>query len=205
MLASRAMHALVTETRVTEGRAAARQLLTSDTATLQSPALVGWGAAVDGDTALLESALAEVHRRAAWRPAFAKALGSGLRGLAALRAVDTLAARRLLTEASEIRQASGAGAYWFPDVQFQMELARLERRAGDLNPASRRLYDTFLLYGLPYRAEAEELRAQIAEQQGDSAAAIRAYQNFTELWKDADPELQPRVAAARAALARLER
>jgi TolB-like protein len=73
-----------------------------------------------------------------------------------------------------------------------MELARLERRAGDLNPASRRLYDTFLLYGLPYRAEAEELRAQIAEQQGDSAAAIRAYQNFTELWKDADPELQPR-------------
>ena len=35
-------------------------------------------------------------------------------------------------------------------------------------------------------------------------AAIRGYRNFIELWKNADPELQPRVAAARAALARLE-
>ncbi|MGH7613431.1 MAG: hypothetical protein ACREMW_05210 [Gemmatimonadales bacterium] len=203
MLASRATHALVTKTQVAEGRAAARQLLTSDTATLQSPALVGWGAAVDGDTALLDSALAELHRREAWRPAFAKALGSGLRGLAALRAGDSLTARSQLAEASEIRQVSGAGAYWFPDVEFQMELARLERRAGDLTTASRRLYDTFLLYGLPYRAAAEELRGQIAEQRGDTLAAIRAYQNFVDLWRDADPELQPRVAVARAAIDRL--
>jgi hypothetical protein len=55
------------------------------------------------------------------------------------------------------------------------------------------------------RAEAEELRAQIAEQRGDSVTALRAYRNFIELWKDADPELQPRVAVARAAVARLER
>jgi multidrug resistance efflux pump len=58
--------------------------------------------------------------------------------------------------------------------------------------------------GVVYRAEAEELLAQIAEQQGDTAGAMRAYGNFVDLWKDADPELQPRVAAARAALARLE-
>ena len=59
--------------------------------------------------------------------------------------------------------------------------------------------------GPVFRADAEELRGQIAEQQGDTVAAIRAYRNFTDLWKDADPDLQPRVAAARAVLARLER
>jgi tetratricopeptide (TPR) repeat protein len=204
LLASRAMHALVTGTHVVEGRAAARQLPGSDTATFQAPALVGWGAAVDGDGALLDSALAEIRQREAWRPAFAAALGAGLRGLAALRAGDSLAARRHLTEAAEVRQASGAGALWFPDVEFQIALARLERSAGDLRAASRRLHDTFLLYGLPWRAQAEELRGQIAEQQGDPVAAIRAYRNFTDLWKDADPELQARVAAARAAIERLE-
>ena len=188
-----------------EGPAAARQLLASDTLTLQAPALAGWGAAADGDTAGLDSALAELRRREAWRPAFANALAAGLRGLAALHTGDSLGARRLLAEASEVRQATGAGAYWFPDVQFQMDLARLDRHAGDLASASRRLHDTFLLYGLPYRADAEELRAQIADQQGDTAAAIRSYRNFLDLWQDADPELQPRVAAARAALARLER
>jgi hypothetical protein len=31
------------------------------------------------------------------------------------------------------------------------------------------------------------------------------YRNFVDLWKDADPELQGRVAVAREALARLER
>lgn len=203
VLASRALHVLVTGVQVVEGRAAARQLLASDS-TLQAPALFGWGAALDGNGVLLDSALAELRRRESWRPAFAAALGAGLRGLAALRAGDSLTARRHLTEAAQVRQATGAGAFWFPDVPFQVELARLERRAGDLRAASQRLYDTFLLYGLPWRGEAEELRAQIAEQQGDTTAAIRAYQDFVELWKDADAVLQPRVAAARAALARLE-
>ncbi len=91
------------------------------------------------------------------------------------------------------------------DVRFSLELARLERAAGALEAASRRLFDAIMWQGgVPYRAEFEELRAQIAEQQGDTATAIRAYRNFIELWKDADPELQPRVEAAQAALARLE-
>jgi hypothetical protein len=58
--------------------------------------------------------------------------------------------------------------------------------------------------GVVYRGDAEELLGQIAEQQGDTATAIRAHRNFVALWRDADPEVQPRVAAARAALARLE-
>ena len=38
-----------------------------------------------------------------------------------------------------------------------------------------------------------------------SAAAMHTYRNFIVHWQNADPKLQPRVAAARAALARLER
>ena len=58
--------------------------------------------------------------------------------------------------------------------------------------------------GMAFRADAEELRGRIAEQRGDTTAAIRGYRNLVDLWRDADPELQPRVAVARAALARLE-
>ena len=41
------------------------------------------------------------------------------------------------------------------------------------------------------------------EEEGNAEAAIRHYARFAELWADADPELQPRVEAARRALARL--
>jgi tetratricopeptide (TPR) repeat protein len=37
------------------------------------------------------------------------------------------------------------------------------------------------------------------EQQGDTAKAVYYYSKLVELWKDADPELQPRVEAARRA------
>jgi hypothetical protein len=59
--------------------------------------------------------------------------------------------------------------------------------------------------GIMFRADAEELRGQLALQRGDTASAISSYKNFVDLWKDADPDLQPRLTAARAALARLER
>ena len=36
------------------------------------------------------------------------------------------------------------------------------------------------------------------EQRGDTAKAIYYYGKLVDLWKDADPELQPRVEAARA-------
>jgi tetratricopeptide (TPR) repeat protein len=38
------------------------------------------------------------------------------------------------------------------------------------------------------------------EQRGDAAKAIHYYGKLVELWKDADPELQPRVQAARRAM-----
>jgi hypothetical protein len=38
---------------------------------------------------------------------------------------------------------------------------------------------------------------------GDTANAVAQYRDFIEFWKNADPELQPRVAAARERLAQL--
>ncbi len=54
-----------------------------------------------------------------------------------------------------------------------------------------------------YRAPAELARGRIAEAAGDRAAAAGHYERFVELWRGADPELQPRVEEARQAIARL--
>ena len=45
-----------------------------------------------------------------------------------------------------------------------------------------------------------EMRVRLAglyEKRGDRAKAARTYSDIAELWKDADPVLQPRVKAAR--------
>jgi tetratricopeptide (TPR) repeat protein len=46
-------------------------------------------------------------------------------------------------------------------------------------------------------ARRTEQIAQMYDAKGDTAKAIEHYRDFTELWKDADPVLQPRVRAAR--------
>jgi tetratricopeptide (TPR) repeat protein len=48
-----------------------------------------------------------------------------------------------------------------------------------------------------------EALAKMFDAKGDTANAITHYREFIELWKDADPELQPRVASARARLQQL--
>ncbi|MBX9929898.1 MAG: protein kinase [Gemmatimonadaceae bacterium] len=48
-------------------------------------------------------------------------------------------------------------------------------------------------------AELEAL-AKIYDAKGNTARAVELYRDFVEIWKNADPELQPRVAAARARL-----
>ena len=58
-------------------------------------------------------------------------------------------------------------------------------------------------YEIIYRAPAELARGRIAEAAGDRAGAVRHYERFVELWSGADPALQPRVAEARQAIARL--
>ena len=58
-------------------------------------------------------------------------------------------------------------------------------------------------YELVLRAPAHLHRAEIHEKSGDRAQAIEHYHAFVDLWKDADPELQPMVEEARTALRRL--
>jgi eukaryotic-like serine/threonine-protein kinase len=54
-----------------------------------------------------------------------------------------------------------------------------------------------------FRALVLERLAELHDQAGRTEEAAVLYQRFIELWKDADPELQPRVDAARRALTRL--
>jgi len=165
-----------------------------------------WATAIDGDTAA--TALVRDRFPTELMPEYREALLSGVRGLAAAHRGDDAAARSLLAAALSVVPYLATSAFatsTYPGPRFALELARIERAAGDLASAANRLSFASFATGLVViRAEAEELRAQIAEQQGDTATAIRAYRNFVELWNDADPELQPRVAVARAALARLE-
>ena len=50
---------------------------------------------------------------------------------------------------------------------------------------------------------AHERLGQLYEAKGNTAKAVEHYRAFIELWKNADPELQPRVAGARRRLAML--
>ena len=51
---------------------------------------------------------------------------------------------------------------------------------------------------------AQLARAEAFDASGDVAGAVAAYQNVVRLWRDADAHLQPTVARAAAAMARLQ-
>lgn len=55
-----------------------------------------------------------------------------------------------------------------------------------------------------YLARTYERLGQLHEARGELEEAAKYHALFVDLWSDADPDLQPRVQAARAALARLE-
>ena len=54
-----------------------------------------------------------------------------------------------------------------------------------------------------YRASSHERLGQLYEAKGNAAKAAEHYQKFIDLWKNADPELQPRVSEAKRRLAKL--
>jgi tetratricopeptide (TPR) repeat protein len=60
-----------------------------------------------------------------------------------------------------------------------------------------------LLADALFLGRAYERMAQLHEDRGELSEAAHYYGRFVELWADADPELQPRVDAARRALRRL--
>jgi tetratricopeptide (TPR) repeat protein len=61
----------------------------------------------------------------------------------------------------------------------------------------RYIYDPVALAGFSHRL------GELYEQKGDHEKATRYYLNFVNLWKNADPDLQPQVAEVRRRLARL--
>ncbi len=82
--------------------------------------------------------------------------------------------------------------------------ARLFEAAGQVDSAIARYREyietpsNFILgFDALFLAPAHESLAQLYDAQGDLENAALHYAQFVDLWEDADPELQPRVAAAR--------
>jgi tetratricopeptide (TPR) repeat protein len=64
--------------------------------------------------------------------------------------------------------------------------------------------DPFRLQGDQfYLAPSHKRAGELYEAKGDVANAVKHYREFIELWKNADPELQPKVAEVRRKVARL--
>jgi tetratricopeptide (TPR) repeat protein len=205
VLSATVLHQLVTGAHEPEARDAARQLASlGDGRPLWASAVLAWRVAAAEPTDSARIAVGQLLAGGEY-PEFRAALTDGLTGLGTLRAGDSLTARRELAQANVAWIETRNIEEFFPNPSLAVLLARLDRQAGDLDLAARRLCETIGPIGIMFRAEAEELRGQIAEQRGDTAAAIRGYRNFVDLWKDADPELRGRVVVARQALARLER
>ena len=203
VLSATVLHQLVTGAHEPEARDAARQLASlGDGRPLWASAVLAWRVAAAGPTDSARIAAGQLLAGGEY-PEFRAALTDGLTGLGTLRAGDALTARRELAQANVAWIETRNIEEFFPNPSLAVLLARLDRQAGDLDLAARRLSETIGPIGIMFRAEAEELRGQIAEQRGDTVAAIRGYRNFIDLWQDADPELQPRVTAAREALAKL--
>ncbi len=83
-----------------------------------------------------------------------------------------------------------------PDRQI---LAAFQAWLAGMPDEPERLYRA-VLKDYPDDVEAWYMLGGIYEQLGEEEKAILHYQRFIELWKDADPELHPRVEAARRAI-----
>ena len=90
------------------------------------------------------------------------------------------------------------------------DAARLFQQAGMTDSATAVLERYFALEGFraglvaQYAADLRRL-GELYEAKGERAKAIEAYGKFVDIWKNADPELQPMVKDARERIARLSR
>ncbi len=93
---------------------------------------------------------------------------------------------------------------------YRIEEAQALEALGRAQDARDRWYsvatevDPNLTVALLNRPHAWEKVGQLSEQLGDTTMALEGYRHFAEAWADADPELQPRVKAARERIAALE-
>ena len=106
-------------------------------------------------------------------------------------------------EAAERFQASSLIGQCLPCVLLDLGRAR---EAANQIPAALSAYERYV--ALPYEEKTEpglvyQRLSELHERAGNREKAALYASRLVELWKNADPELQPRVAAARARLARL--
>ena len=128
----------------------------------------------------------------------------GVRGLIALaerqpaQAIPSLAAAASLSARCELCYLADLGRAYDEAGKADSALAVYQRYLDTPSPF-RRNTDGLMLAGTLKRA------GELYEARGDTARAITAYARFTSLWKNADPELQPRVAEVRQRLESLTR
>lgn len=102
------------------------------------------------------------------------------------------------------RVATGNDKKWlspFFALSRERYLRALNLREVGRNDEALRLLSSFSevsVYDLAYVAPAAFQSAEILESRGDIAGAMQGYNRVVQLWRSADPELQPMVEAARA-------
>jgi tetratricopeptide (TPR) repeat protein/tRNA A-37 threonylcarbamoyl transferase component Bud32 len=156
-----------------------------------------------GDADAAAATLAEYERVAL--PALGRRTDFRVGEYAQARALVALARGDFARAAVAAREADIGNC---PACAFYL-LGRIHDRAGATDSA-RAAYGRFVslpnferLSDGPLFGLAHERLGQLYERTGDRARAAAHYAAFVELWKNADPALQPRVRAARDAAARL--
>jgi eukaryotic-like serine/threonine-protein kinase len=119
---------------------------------------------------------------------------------------DSAVARAFLALARHDTADAVARFLAFPDSTIplwwsvRLTKAQLLRESGHLREAARTLRPTFSPWGsdyYPHDGPWHLERGRTLEQIGDTAGARQAYRTVLDLWRHADPELQPFVTEAR--------
>lgn len=196
------LHHIVTGTRGEEAAA----LVKRDSVARGSVMSVAraWWAAATQPADVARAYLPEIEQPAAL--VATRGFTNGLQGLIALRAGDTSAALQFLDAMRPDRfNPTVPFRLLFPGAYLALTHARLEARRGNMVRARTYLADLYPTNEyVPFIADAEELRAEVALALGDTTNARRHLGNVVAIWRGSDPPFQPRVARARELLAALK-
>jgi tetratricopeptide (TPR) repeat protein/tRNA A-37 threonylcarbamoyl transferase component Bud32 len=148
----------------------------------------------EGTLRRVGSAGEQVLRRRQWR------MGDWAReGATALRS------ERYAEAAERFRKArTVAPQWWLPELATAYDRAGQADSALALYESYLNSTDNFRLYGDAFNLAPILRRAgELYEARSDRDRAVSSYQRFLDLWRDADPELQPQVVEVRRRLAAL--
>jgi tetratricopeptide (TPR) repeat protein len=166
--------------------------------------------------ALLDARAGRPRRARQWLARYARELPADLQGpdrwmrhlaeATALRAAGnpTAAGAELREGARAVPLRVGMFEEPFIPLGDHPELARVHRQLGQADSAIA-IYERYLTVRSLTRLTADafergpvlEALGVLYDERGDRARAAAYYRRFAELWRDADPSLQPRVEAAR--------